>query len=309
MTPSDFWKPYEEVVSSYEELVEVIDQIQTKANQKKRQFVWRGQVNAEWALHSSLYRRLKLTKNKNPNEEELSAAEKEILKKLHQWGLHNTQGRGRLSILNQLAMLQHFDSPTRLIDVSFNAWISVFFAVEQQWKNTEESHQDADGRIFVFDVTDRIINENNSRRDWEDANSRPWVDAECIPSNEWRTSFFAWRPSSIDARIAAQNGGFIFGGVPAAVPIPEQKNRFQFPDNWGIDEGREASSLALRPHQSRATKGATPKNACYTFKIAASAKQDIRDRLKRMFGYEHSTIYPDYVGFSRFATHHLKNMP
>jgi hypothetical protein len=311
MSASFFWAPFETVINNYADLVETIERVLTKAKSENKQFAWRGQVNADWALHSSLYRRLSLTLGSNPVEEKFSSEEINILANLHRWGLHNVQGRGRLSILNQLAMLQHFGAPTRLIDVSFNAWVGVFFAVEQKWSNAVLANEADDARLFAFDVTNKIINEQPNRRAWEDSYSRPWTDAGEIDPREWSTSFFAWRPPSLDARIFAQNGGFIFGGVPGATG--PGNTRFQFPKSpdynegwWPIDAGRGASSLALRPHKFSANVGAIPNSACYTFKISAAAKQDIRKRLELMFGYKHSSIYPDYTGFSDFAVPHLK---
>ena len=311
MSASSFWKPFDTVITNYADLVQTIEGVLTKAKLENKQFAWRGQVNADWALHSSLYRRLSLTNGSNPAEKDFSLEERSILANLHRWGLHNVQGRGRLSVLNQLAMLQHFGAPTRLIDVSFNAWVGVFFAIEQKWSNAVLANEADDARLFAFDVTNKIINEQSSRRQWEDSHSRPWTDAAEIDPKEWTTSFFAWKPPSLDARIFAQNGGFIFGGVPGS--IGPNGTKFQFPKSpdykegwWPIATGRGASSLALRPHKFSANVGAIPSSACYTFRISASAKQDIRKRLELMFGYKHSTIYPDYTGFSDFAVPHLK---
>ncbi len=311
MSASFFWEPFETEITNYADLVQTIEGVLTKAKLQNKQFAWRGQVNADWALHSSLYRRLSLTMGSSPIETRFSSEEKDILANLHRWGLHNVHGRGRLSVLNQLAMLQHFGAPTRLIDVSFNAWVGVFFAIEQKWSNAVLVNEADDARLFAFDVTNNIINEQSSSREWEDAYSRPWTDASKIDPHEWTTSFFAWKPPSLDARIFAQNGGFIFGGVPSATG--PNNTRFQFPKSpdfregwWPISDGRKASSLALRPHKFSASVGAIPNSACYTFKISAAAKQDIRKRLELMFGYRHSTIYPDYTGFSDFAVPHLK---
>lgn len=311
MSSTLFWQPFEVVINNYAELVTAIEGVLELAKEKNRQFAWRGQVNADWALHSSLYRRVKLTSSKNPKEDEISEMEGEILARLHRWGLHNIPGRGRLSTLNQLAMLQHFGAPTRLIDISFNAWVGVFFAVEEKWSNSSLVEEDSDARLFAIDVTDRIINETKGKSLWEEDFSCPWNNSSHISQEEWTTNFFAWKPPSLDARIFAQNGGFIFGGVPNT--IGPNKTRFQFPKSpdfrdgwWTIDEGRGSCCIAARTHKFATTKGPTPKEALYTFKITAAAKSDIRKRLELMFGYRHSTIYPDYTGFSDFAIPELK---
>ncbi|SFP80169.1 FRG domain-containing protein [Pseudomonas borbori] len=315
MNIAEFWRPFEVRVSSFDELVEIINQVMNKAMNSQIRFAWRGQVDADWALHSSLYRRLNITKGKVLVEEDLAKEEGSILAELHRWGLHSSSHTGRLSILNQLAMLQHYGSPTRLIDITFNAWVGVWFAIEEKWSNGTLVNEDKDARLFAFDVTDRLINENDQFRKWEDDFSRPWKPGrdDALDPKEWATSVFAWTPSNLDARIAAQNGGFLFGGVPST-NRPDRK-KFQFPKSpnykdgwWKIEEGRTACCLAARPHvfEPKNRKGANS-GALYTFRIDAAAKKNIRQRLDKMFGYRHSTIYPDYSGFSTFGTPHIKS--
>jgi hypothetical protein len=312
MKPADFWKSFEVEIKGFDQLVKTIDQIMEKAVKKKIQFAWRGQVDSNWALHSSLYRRLSLTKGRIVIESELSDAESEILINLHRWGLHHHPNRGRLSILNQLAILQHYGTPTRLIDITFNAWVGVFFAVEQKWNNGKEVYFDSDARLFAFDVTNKIINEDEDKRPWEDSKNRPWKDGR-LDQDLWTTSTFAWKPPSIDPRIFAQNGAFLIGGVPASNKPNGAK--LQFPKEpgvntrWKIDEVRASTSVALRPHVFDPKHGGVNDGALYTFRIHAKAKADIRERLKQMFGYDHSTIYPDYSGFSLFGTPTLKSTP
>jgi hypothetical protein len=313
MNIEDFWKPFEVEISDFDTLVAEVDKVMNKAMEGETQFAWRGQVNAGWALHSSLYRGLSLTKGKSLSEAELAREEGEILVNLHRWGLHSSMSSGRLSVLNQLAMLQHYGAPTRLIDISFNAWVGAWFAVEEKWDNGVPVNEDQDARLFAFDVTDRLINENEDLRKWEDQLGRPWKDEDdgFITKKEWTTSVFAWKPSSLDLRISAQNGGFLFGGVPASVK--PDGNKFQFPKSpnykdgsWHLKDGKEACCLAMRPHVFDSSNRQLAEGALYTFRIKASAKKDIRERLEKIFGYSHSTIYPDYTGFSSFGTPHLR---
>ncbi|HEY9017833.1 FRG domain-containing protein [Thiomicrospira sp.] len=314
MSAEYFWNPFEVEINDFETLLKVINQIMSKALDKNIKFAWRGQVDASWPLHSSLYRRMNLTKGKILTEDDIAKEEGNILAELHRWGLHSSGHTGRLSILNQLAMLQHYGAPTRLIDITFNAWVGVWFAVEEKWRNGEQVNEDKDARLFAFDVTDRLINENDSFRCWEDFLHRPWKASmeNGVNKKEWTTSVFSWKPANLDARIAAQNGGFLFGGIPASTK-PDNK-RFQFPKSpsndgwWSIEEGRRACCIATRPHVFESGKGKSPgSGALYTFRIKASAKQDIRNRLEKLFGYKHSTIYPDFSGFSSFANPKIKS--
>ena len=315
MSAANFWQPFETEINSFSELLDTIEEVMEKAVANNIQFAWRGQIDSDWALHSSLYRRLCLTTGETEKEDGLARKELEILTELHRWGLHNPSHHGRLSVLRQLAMLQHYGAPTRLIDVTFNAWVGVWFAVEERWKNGQVEFEDKDARLFAIDVTNRLINEDREYRRWEDDLSRPWKPDHQNPidSREWTTSVYAWKPSALDSRIFAQNGGFVFGGVPATTS-PTKSRKFQFPKSpnfrdghWRIEEGRKACCLALRPHVFETTGGGVQSGALYTFKISKKAKREIRSRLEKMFGYKHSSIYPDYTGFAAFGTPELKS--
>lgn len=220
--------------------------------------------------------------------------------------------RGRLSILNQLAILQHYGAPTRLIDITFNAWVGVFFAVEQKWDNGDEIYAESDARLFAFDVTNKIINEDAGMRPWEDSLIRPWT-SERFDQNQWTTSVFAWKPPSIDPRIFAQNGAFLLN---CRSSFDEARRREASVSKgpgvnkrWWIDEVRTSTSVAMRPHVFDPKQGGVVDGALYTFRIKHAAKKDIRARLKQMFGYDHPTIYPDYSGFQSFGTPNLKSRP
>ncbi len=321
MTPTEFWKPFETVLHSYDDLAKVIDEVFTKWSAKNKVFAWRGQVNAGWPLYSSLYRRLSWTRatSSPPEERHLYSAEGKILVDVHRWGLHASGPTGRLPILSQLAALRHYGAPTRLIDITFNPWIGAWFAVEQKWHNTDNVHENEDARLFAIDVTGRLINERDSYRDWEDRLSRPWPsrsgsddsDETRTEYRRWCTEVFAWRPPHFDARIAAQNGGFLLGGVPVSSGPdgPKQWPKDGSGKRWHIAEVRGATSVSLRPHKLQTQKGGVAQDAVYTFRITAGAKVEIRDRLERNFDYKHATMYPDFTGFASFGTSTLKSGP
>ncbi|TYO99742.1 FRG domain-containing protein [Geothermobacter ehrlichii] len=318
MNPEDFWAPYEKEITSFDDLYNVIEAVFKKWSSKNKLFAWRGNVDARWPLHSSLYRRLYWTRGALPDERELYKKEGDILKDVHRWGLHVSTNVGRLSVLNQLAALQHYGAPTRMIDVTFNPWIAAWFAVEKKWDNGGEVYEDVDARLFAIDVTNRLINENDEFRKWEDNFKRPWPKPAAQNANDeekkiyrtWCTKVFAWKPPRFDSRIAAQNGGFIFGGVPMSQG-PEGPN--QWPKDgagyWRIHEVRQATSLSIRPHKLNASRGGVTQDAVYTFRIKSEAKESIRMQLEKNFGYKHSTIYPDFTGFSLFGTPELKTRP
>lgn len=312
-----FWGPWEQKIDNFEKALGVIHGVFDKWSAAGRLFAWRGQVDAAWGLDSSLYRRLLWTKGKTnppPTEADLQAEEDELLKEAHRWGLH-TGEHGRLSVLNQLAVLQHYGAPTRLIDITFNPLIGLWFAVEEQWDNGTPKNEDRDGRLFAIDVTNRLINEDEARRRWEDDPRRPWPRVtEKEKFKEWNTHAYAWRPARIDHRIAAQNGGFLLGGVPASRgptgPVQWPKEPDPKAGKWTIDEVRRAVSVPLRAHKLEPDGGgSTPINPVYTLRIEHTAKKEIRKHLQGLYGYRHATIYPDYSGFALYGRPGLKSRP
>jgi hypothetical protein len=317
-----FWKPWEEEASSFSAVRDLIDRVFKKWSARGRLFAWRGQVDAAWALHSSLYRRILWTSSAQtaPLETHLYEHEDRILKEVHRWGLHMTQW-GRLSVLSQLAVLQHYGAPTRLIDITFNPWIGLWFAVQEKTEDAETTFEDRDGRLFAIDVTDRLINEDDACRQWEDCRRRPWpspptestTSPDLTKYREWTTRVHAWRPPHFHPRIAAQNGGFIFGGVPASSgphgPVQWPKGPAASQGKWLIDEVRQTTSVALRVHRLVSTAGGPSRDAVYTIRIRAEAKSEIRKWLQSLFGYQHATLYPDYTGFAAFGTPKLRSHP
>lgn len=334
MNVGDFWSNYEGTANSYGDLNEQIQLISNAASSGNRIIAWRGQVNSEWPLTSKLYREFTRGRTGRITENEFSKMEQKILIELRQWGLHAPRIGGRLSVLSQLAMLQHFGSPTRLIDVSFNALVGAFFATEPS-----NGNDSADGRMFAVDITDRVINENKHLRNWEDSLDTPWSEsyrkktyselssgaskhsseADFLGGwgNEWSSHYYAWKPPALDSRIAAQNGGFIFGGIVGArlgegfidPTVGIKRGSFQVAnpgsgETWlSIDDVRQVTCLAIKPQKipSMSVRSNT-KNAVYSIRIAHRAKKDVQGMLRRIFGYTHATIYPDYPGFAAFGT-------
>ena len=335
-----FWANYEEKVENYSDLHEKILFLSNAASRARRNLVWRGQKDSSWPLHSKLYRNFLSPKSEAITENEFAEAERKILTNLRRWGLHSQRNIGRLSVLSQLAMLQHFGAPTRLLDITFNALVGAFFATEE-----DKELEDRDARLFAIDISDRLINENKNLRCWEDSLDTPWSSSfiekqfkETLLMNkeeadlrndlfnsfpefknnwlrEWSSHFYAWKPPALDARIAAQNGGFLFGGIVGATlregyldpSLNHHTGGFQLVDpteknkRISISETRTITSLAIQPKLfPNSSIRENSKNSVYCIRITASAKKGIRERLRQIFGYRHSTIYPDFPGFSQF---------
>lgn len=305
--PADFFAPWEpDPVASIGDFLDLVERTFSRWQRTDTHYAWRGVINADWPLHSALYRRMVATYPSRKEEAPLARLEGEILAEAHRWGLHYVD-RAHLPILYELAMLQHFGAPTRLIDITFNPLVALYFAVEDQRDDSAEvSHSDKDGRLFVFDVSSRLINERSTEeRQWEEAFARPWTAQNGAPS-DWQTSAWAWRPAPIEARFAAQMGGFLFGGVPATGGGRWPRGPAKGSGMWPIADVRASTSVAVRFHKLQQGGGRPPDNPSFTVRVQSQAKPTIREDLRRWFGIEPRTVYPDHQGFAMRGLPELK---
>src|SRR5438552_9277527 len=121
-TPAELYEAFEGTITTLDQLDQTVASLESEQRRVTgRVFAYRGVPNADHGFFSSLYRRQwwteaavakqSLDERDPPGEEALAAAEERVLTELHRWGLHDAE-RGRLSVLRQLAVLQHHQAPT-----------------------------------------------------------------------------------------------------------------------------------------------------------------------------------------------------
>jgi len=288
MGASSFFGPWEgSVISSWQDAIASIEEVVAKSG--NRTLAWRGQVDADWRLHSSLYRRLR-----NADDDARAAPKEGDLLKLESRVAEYVRKRWRfddIPYLQLLAQLQHYRAPTRLLDVSLNPLVALWFAVERQHGDADSK----DSRLFSFDVTKRSVSLTSKWTDYD----IPWRhDGK---NTAWcRELPLFWRPPAYNERIPAQQSGFLLAGVPKVYAGDASQYRKapglsgQF---WRIDEVRHATSLPTRM-AGRDRSAQERSEPTFTLRIAAEAKESIRARLERSFGINPSTMYPDAFGMA-----------
>lgn len=304
LTP-DFFSPWEgEIINSFQDAIKRIDEISERCSQTET--VWRGQSHHAWGLHSGLYRSLNdfksaqtITNNTHlpfPDEKKLRAAEVKILTKIRSEWRYTDK-----SALEIFANLQHYHFPTRLLDVSKNALIALYFAVEDE--NITE-----DSRVFCFSVDDRKISLEEDK--WNNK-IIPWLEFNDSSDQPWCTQLpLYWEPPIYNPRITAQQAGFILAGVPktnAKVGSkyskgPGTRNKF-----WKIDEVKGVTSVPLRM-LSLDSKSTRTNEMTFTFRISAQVKLEIKQKLEKMFNIKTATIYPDDFGAAHQTSKMLDNL-
>jgi hypothetical protein len=296
--PADYWTSYEEIVTDLGAYLSVVSDLAT--TWPDRSFVWRGAVDASWALHSSLYRRACATESRRIRERAPYAGglsmrdyENRIVEEARVWGLQRS-ATDRLSALELLAALQHQGVPTRLIDFTHNAVVALWFAVDPQLDSVGQPRADVDGRVFAAQSNARSVPEK-----WARDPDLPWQTAE---PNDWDSDIYVWTPPPLDPRMTRQQGCFVFAGIPST-------HGGWFGPNGAMraDEIRSCVSVPIRMNsptyiRQKAARGRQPGYPlAFTFRVPAAAKPRLRRDFERGFGYTHWMMYPDYPGFAAFG--------
>jgi hypothetical protein len=289
--PQEYWANYEETVATLDEYIGLVSSI---ANTwMDRRFVWRGVANADYALHSSLYRRIR--SEGLHTELKLRQSEDAIVTEARNWWLQRT-AIDRFSAVEQLAALQHQDVPTRLIDFSHNALVGLWFAVEEKRDEHGQPRPDTDGRVFIAQSNGREVSS-----EWERSPDLPWAAAPV----DWSRDIYIWTPPPIDPRMTRQQGCFVFGGVPTTAG---GWNRGPSGEGLlGQAAIRSCVSVPIRLNSPRYMRAARIQGRppvyplAFTLRIPAASKPELRRVLEVGLGLTHAMMYPDYPGFAKFG--------
>ena len=198
-------------VASPTSLNEILKVVSSHAGKRRNVYMWRGQGNIKWPIHSSAYRRMKRTSNK-VTEIGMQFYEQRLLKQASHQGYRNENGRV-LSDFELLAKLQHHGAATRLIDCSRNILMALWFACYSEPREIGlliGIHSDYIGGDEL------ALEEDNYKgvlKEIED------LDHPVI-----------WQPPVVTKRIASQSAQFIYSRVVnkkfGSLAVPKKKDVF-----------------------------------------------------------------------------------
>ncbi|GKW05880.1 MULTISPECIES: FRG domain-containing protein [Pectobacterium] len=187
---------------SISQILEIVDGA-AKCSISDSIFMWRGQGDIGWPIHSAAYRRLAGSiVNRLPDEQDMRDYERTLLSEARHQGYGFEDGR-KLSDFELLAKLQHHGAATRLIDVSRNMLVALWFACNSRPESTGLLFGISAGALLglegSYGYENGNYNENFPHTKSEDERN------DNLP--------IVWQPSVVTKRIAAQSAQFIYSNV------------------------------------------------------------------------------------------------
>ncbi len=155
--------------------------------------LFRGLANAGWKVESSLYRWLRFNGFKDVDSDMFLERNKMLID--HANTEDYIKNRHKLNNLELLAYLQHYGTPTCLIDFTRDPRVALYFACEELDNKT--------GRVVAFSSDNNSYNKitkdaNKDIEHWFKRNKKPWIFP---PSKE------------LNDRIPPQQSVFVFGNL------------------------------------------------------------------------------------------------
>lgn len=167
--------------------------------------------------------------------------------------MRQNQFTGDRCYLDNAIDAQHGEFPSRLLDVSYNCLVALYFAVTPFYHRKPDAYDDRDGIVFIFFV-DEIFSPSapNTIANFDAIVNRDqsWLQEPLFQKNHKFIDH-----AKINPRIIAQQGAFI------------------------LFQGDEMEEL--------------PKRMFYGIRIPGKRKKLIREQLKQFFGIHTGSIYPE----------------
>lgn len=176
----EVWRP-----RSLAQLIDSLSKVTTR--DLRRRYVWRGQANVAWSFAPSLFRRIARFTGNVPTEPDMEAYETDLMSRAMGRGFYDDKSHA-----STYALLQHHGAATRLLDVSRDPMMALWFATENS------THDEVDAAVFAVDVTSSKHVDAAERPSWADL-ADPAHTGEPI----------VYYPPWLDERVKAQRAAFI----------------------------------------------------------------------------------------------------
>lgn len=180
-----------------------VEEIETWENFEKaisgnlyREWLYRGHSEVEWKLESSLYRLFNDTLAISPRKRFAKDSHEEELIRVFKSHAHLFMDclPDKMNKLEWIALMQHYGTPTRLLDMTFSPYVAAFFALEVGQND-----------CCVFALKHKHFTEIDSEH-FKDKNYRELL----FDDQRGEKSFFIpYEPEMKNERIVSQQGAFL----------------------------------------------------------------------------------------------------
>ncbi len=184
-------------------------------------FVFRGQGNAEWPLSTSLAR---MVRNHHPNyvDSVIPASYEEQMMDEFKWkypSYEKVRIPGPDEAIEWLSLMQHYGSPTRMLDFSQSMYVALFMAIDGSF-----SPSSAIWAINRHVLNERVIMKYNALHNCKTAaydaiNDFIYQEATSAINSRYRQHdlcLYMTRPHLANERINRQQGLFI---IPSSIEV------------------------------------------------------------------------------------------
>lgn len=166
---------------------------------------------------------------------------------------------GEKNYLENAIDAQHGEFPSRLLDVTYNCLIALYFAVTPYYHNEESKYDNENGKVYIF-IIDEIYSPSSE-------NINRCYNAIVNRENDWFTDNIIFTKNhkfidhiKLNSRIIAQQGAFV------------------------LFQGDDAESI--------------PQYRYFELVIPKEAKRRIRKELKDLFGIYTGSVFPEVVNLT-----------
>lgn len=227
--------------------------------------IWRGQSSVAWPIVTSIGRRYFSTYQSLPQYSEtswpdfLGGIERKWLNEARSLGHDYLDGRV-LTDLELLALFQHLEGKTRLLDFTWNMFTAIWFACR------EKEFRKKTGLLFGVILDSSHTSKLNDPDIWQLKLPEVLARSDNLVQ--------IWQPRYMNPRMQAQHSVFVFNNIVDT----------QWSDIFPADINTEIERR---------------KPLFIRIALPPDLKNDLFFRWSNIFGYHETTLFPDTVGFAR----------
>lgn len=247
-------------------------------------WVFRGQADSDWSLQTTLERGAEIN---STYIRDIPKIEQKIIDKFQRRALHYLDKLPeKENTLEWLSLIQHHGGPTRLLDFSYSYYVSLFFSIDQAFKESS---------VYCLnkDLVKKKGLETEQWRGLDDENrfgSREYCN-DALKEQTLSPLVMLVEPFNMHERLSRQQGLF-------AVPFEGQQS---FEYNLSLTVNRYQKALPKSKNiKSYVEILDVLQNECALLKvkIPQDLHNEIRKELKLM-NITSETLYPGIDGFSK----------